>query len=191
MVNKKAIFLCGSGGSGKSTICQKYFSDYVSVDVDIIYEQLLIESNLGLDIKKFNPEQIKVSNSLFEKAKELNNIKFIDVLSSGENIIIDSIGRDLDGILYQRNILEKSGYSTFMIMVYADLDICINRVENRTRSYHKSLTIDSWYKVYSNIVPFKKEFGNRFMLVYNDEPIDWKSKFEIFINNESRKNTII
>lgn len=191
MVNKKAIFLCGSGGSGKSTICQKYFSDYVSVDVDIIYEQLLIESNLGLDIKKFNPEQIKVSDSLFEKAKELNNIKFIDVLSGGENIIIDSIGRDLDGILYQRNILEKSGYSTFMIMVYTDLDICINRVENRTRSYHKSLTIDSWYKVYSNIVPFKKEFGNRFMLVYNDEPIDWKSKFEIFINNESRKNTII
>ncbi len=37
MKNKKAIFICGSGGSGKSTFSKKYFSEYTLIDVDIIY----------------------------------------------------------------------------------------------------------------------------------------------------------
>lgn len=191
MINKKAIFICGSGGSGKSTICDTYFSEYIRIDVDLIYEQLLLQSGLGLDIKKFNQEQRMVSESLFEKAKNLNNVKFNEVVLSGKNIIIDGIGRELDGILYQRSLLERAGYNTFMIMVYADLSICIDRVKNRKRSYHTSLTIDSWYKSYSNIVSFKKEFGNRFMLIHNDEQNDWKSKFKIFINKESKNKAII
>lgn len=191
MINKKAIFICGSGGSGKSTICDTYFSEYIRIDVDLIYEQLLLQSGLGLDIKKFNQEQRMVSESLFEKAKNLNNVKFNEVVLSGKNIIIDGIGRELDGILYQRSLLERAGYNTFMIMVYADLSICIDRVKNRKRSYHTSLTIDSWYKSYSNIVSFKKEFGNRFMLIHNDEQNDWKSKFQIFINKESKNKAII
>lgn len=191
MINKRAIFLCGSGGSGKSTIYQNYFSDYVVVDVDILYEKLLNEYGLGLDIKNFNFEQIELSNSLFEKAKQLNNEKFNEYVSENKNIVVDGVGRDVEVILNQRNLLEKCGYTTYMIMVYADIDVCIERVENRNRSYSKRIVIDSWHESYRNISEYKEQFKDRFLLVHNDEINDWKSKFQIFINKQSKNKAII
>ena len=191
MINKRAIVLCGSGGSGKSTIYQNYFSDYVVVDVDILYEELLNEYGLGLDIKNFNFEQIELSNSLFEKAKQLNNEKFNEYVSENKNIVVDGVGRDVEVILNQRNLLEKCGYTTYMIMVYADIDVCIERVENRNRSYSKRLVIDSWHESYRNISEYKEQFKDRFLLVHNDEINDWKCKFQIFINKQSKNKAII
>ena len=69
MKDKKAIFICGSGGSGKSTFSSTYFPNYTIIDVDIIYESLLIENGLGLQIKNFNEEERKLATELFEKSK--------------------------------------------------------------------------------------------------------------------------
>ena len=192
MKNKKAIFICGSGGSGKSTFSNKYFSEYTVIDVDIIYEELLIESGLGLKIKDFNDSDTLYASNLFEKSKSLNDAKFNKCVSNGENIIIDSIGRDASIIMYQRNFLEKNGYTTYMIMMYAELEECVKRVENRERVYSQNITIDSWYLSYSNLVTYKKEFKDRFMLVCNDSiDTDWKSKFQIFIKEDKHKKTIV
>ena len=106
MKNKKAIFVCGSGGSGKSTFCSEYLKNYTIVDVDIIYEELLLKNGLGLTIKDFNEETLKKAYSLFEEAKILNNLKFKNAINNNENIVIDGIGRDASIILNQRNILE-------------------------------------------------------------------------------------
>jgi predicted kinase len=190
MKNKKAVFICGSGGSGKSTFANKYFFDYSIIDIDIIYEQLLIKNNLGLKIKNFNEVDTKIAADLFEKSKSLNDKKFYKSIENGDNIVIDSIGRDASIILYQRNILEKCGYSTYMIMLYADLEECIHRVENRNRVYSKNITVDSWYLAYSNISFYKKEFSERFILIYNDI-VDWKTKFEIFMNKDINKKLIV
>lgn len=192
MKNKKAIFICGSGGSGKSTFSNKYFSEYNVIDVDIIYEELLIENGLGLKIKDFNDSDTLYASNLFEKSKSLNDAKFNKCVSNGENIIIDSIGRDVSIIMYQRNFLEKNGYTTYMIMMYAELEECVKRVENRERVYSPNITIDSWHLSYSNLVTYKKEFKDRFMLVCNDSiDTDWKSKFQIFINEDKHKKTIV
>ena len=192
MKTKKAIFICGSGGSGKSTFANKYFSDYSIIDIDIIYEQLLIENNLGLKIKNFNQIDKTHALELFEKSKVLNDYKFNECIKNNENIVIDSIGRDSSIIMHQRNFLEKNGYTTYMIMMYAELEDCIDRVESRERTYLKNITIDSWYLSYSNLVTYKQEFKNKFILVFNDDiNIDWKSKFEIFINKDKDKKTII
>jgi hypothetical protein len=79
-----------------------------------------------------------------------------------------------------------------MIMVYADLEECINRVEKRERVYNKDITIESWYMAYSNLVTYKKEFKDRFILVFNDNiDMDWKSKFQIFIDKDIDKKTIV
>ena len=109
------------------------------------------------------------------------NLKFKNAINNNENIVIDGIGRDASIILNQRNILEKNGYTTYMVMMYAELEECINRVENRNRVYSKNITIDSWHLAYSNISIYKNEFKEQFMLIYNAD-IDWKSKFQIFIN---------
>jgi dephospho-CoA kinase len=190
MKDKTAIFVCGSGGSGKSTFCNEYLKNYTIVDVDIIYEKLLIENKLGLRIKDFDKKTLTKSYRLFEEAKVLNDIKLKKAIDNKENIVIDGIGRDTSIILYQRNILEKNGYDTFMIMMYAELEECINRVENRNRVYSKNITIDSWYLSYGNISEFKKEFNDRFVLIYNED-INRKEKIDIFINEYNNKKDII
>ena len=121
MKNKIAVFICGSGGSGKSTISSQYFPNFTIIDVDIIYEELLIKNGLDLKIIDFTLENRLLANKLFESAKELNNQKLNEEIKKGSSLVIDTIGRDPNVILEQRNILTKMGYSTFMLMVYSEL----------------------------------------------------------------------
>jgi hypothetical protein len=158
--------------------------------LDIIYEQQLIDNNLGLKIKDFSKEQNELSLILFEKSKKINDEKFSKTVEIGENILIDSIGRDSEVILYQKSFLEKMGYETYMVMVYAELETCIDRVEGRDRVYNKNITIDSWYLSYSNISTYKQEFNTQFMLIYNDDT-DWKKKLKVFIYKKRDKKNII
>jgi len=190
MTNKTAIFICGSGGSGKSTMAKTQFPEYVIIDIDLIYERLLIENNLGLRIKDFSDGNNSLANTLFEKSKILNDEKFKKSVELGYDIIIDSIGRDSEVIMSQRSYLEKMGYTTYMIMTYAELDTCVSRVEARDRVYKPNITVDSWYQSYSNISTFKKEFGERFMLIYTDNA-DWKSKLDVFIYKNNNKRGLI
>jgi hypothetical protein len=53
-------------------------------------------------------------------------------------------------------------------MLYVDLDTCVNRIENRERVYNQSITEDSWYLAYNNIGTYKKEFGDKFGFIYNN-----------------------
>ncbi len=190
MKTKKAYFICGSGGSGKSTLAKTYFPNYTIIDIDLIYEQELIKCGLNLKIKDFSPENSKKALELFEKSKGINDQKFNSSVENEDNIVIDSIGRDPEIIFYQRSFLEKRGYQTFMIMVYADLETCLDRIEVRERTYPHNITIDSWYLSYSNMVGYKKEFGDRFMLFYNDGQ-DSKDKLEVFIYKKTDKKNII
>jgi predicted kinase len=190
MKHKKGVFICGSGGSGKSTIAKTHLPEFTIIDVDLIYEKLLITHNLGLNIKNFSKEENELAITLFEKSKGLNDQKFDKSVELGENIVIDSIGRDFEVILHQRNFLEKMGYETYMIMVYAELQTCIDRVEGRNRVYNKNITIDSWYLSYGNISEFKKEFNDRFLLIYNED-INRKEKIDVFINEYNNKKDII
>jgi predicted kinase len=190
MKNKKAIFVCGSGGSGKTTFVENNLSDYTNINVDLIYEKLLIDSGLGLKIINFNDEQYKNAYKLFDSAKILNDTKLLAAISNGDNIVIDGIGRNSDIILSQKNLLEKSGYSTYMVIIYSDLEKCIMRVNSRNRVYNEQLTIDSWHKSYSNIPAFKKEFGKSFLFIYNDNN-EWIVKLKEFKNENKTPKTII
>jgi len=190
MKNKIAVFVCGSGGSGKSTISSQYFPNFTIIDVDIIYEELLIKNGLNLKIIDYTLENRLLADNLFESAKELNNQKFNEEIKKGSGLVIDTIGRDPNVILEQRNILTKMGYSTFMLMVYSELETCIDRVRNRDRVYGDNITIDSWYQSYSKIDIYKKEFKEKFILIYN-EIGDLKERLEVFIYKYIDKKTII
>lgn len=185
MKNKIAVFICGSGGSGKSTFVKTHFTEYVHIDLDIIYEELLLLNKLGLKIKDFNESQSQLALELFETAKVLNNEKLKNTIIAGSNLVIDGIGRDSNIILNQRKYLENSGYDTFMIILYADLDTCVNRVENRERVYNQKITEDSWYLSYNNIGTYKKEFGTKFKFIYNDI-IDTNVVLNDFLNYQKK-----
>jgi predicted kinase len=176
MENKLAVFVCGSGGSGKTTFVNQHFSSFKQVNVDIPYEELLNSSGLGLKINEFNTEQLNKAAEFFERAKDISYSTLIESIELGDDIVIDSIGRYSDYVFQQRKQLELNGYNTIMFMLYAPLELCVERVNNRNRVYDESITIDSWYLSYGNIVNFKREFSDDFHLVYNGENVDWTQK---------------
>jgi predicted kinase len=182
MKNNIAIFICGSGGSGKSTFVKNNLKEYAHIDVDIIYEELLVSNGLGLNIKNFSEAENELASKLFEKSKELNNLKLKANVQSGNNLVIDGIGRYSDVILSQKLYLENYGYQTYMIMLYVDLNICIDRIENRERVYNQNLTKDSWYLSYNNIGTYKKEFGDKFAFIYNNNSF----KLDNFLNSSNK-----
>lgn len=190
MRNKKAIFVCGSGGSGKTTFSNENFPEYTKINVDLIYEDLLIKSGLGLKILFFNEEEMTKAYKLFEEAKELNNSLFFEVSKTGGNMVIDGIGRDPDILLGQREYLGKLGYDTYLIMLYADLDLCIKRVELRERIYKTNITVDSWYLAYGNIPVYKKEFNDNFLLICTDKECQSQKLDEIKCSSGSKKRML-
>lgn len=181
MGSKLAIFVCGSGGSGKTTFVNQHFGLFKQVNVDIPYEELLNNSGLGLKINEFNPTDLTKSAEFFERAKDISYSTLIESIEMGEDIVIDSIGRYSDYVLQQRKQLELNGYRTIMFMLYAPLESCIERVKNRNRVYNESITIDSWYLSYSNIVNYKKEFSDDFYLIFTGENVNWGEKIPNFI----------
>lgn len=190
MKNKKAIFVCGSGGSGKTTFVNKNFPEYAKINVDLIYEDLLIKNGLGLKILLFSDDEMKKAYELFEDAKRMNNSLFLEVAKSGNNMVIDGIGRDPEILLDQREYLSRLGYDTYLIMLYADLDLCIKRVEQRERIYKKNITVDSWYLSYSNIPLYKKEFNDNFLLICTDKEHQLRKLDEIKCSNRNKKRIL-
>ncbi len=192
MRRKKAFFVCGSGGSGKTTFVKERLSDYHNVNVDSVYEELLIKNGLGLKIKDFNEEQKKVAAGLFEDAKQITTEILFTGVKEEKNIVIDTIGRDSNLILNQRIFLENNGYTTFMIMLYSSLETCIERVEQRERVYGQNLTVDSWYLSYGNITTYKREFNDRFVLIFTENNDTLNNKIDDFIMgitpNKNEKN---
>jgi predicted kinase len=184
MGNKLAVFVCGSGGSGKTTFVNQHFGSFKQVNVDIPYEELLNNSGLGLKINEFDTEQLNKAAEFFEQAKDISYSTLINSIELGEDIVIDSIGRYSDYVFQQRRQLELSGYHTIMFMLYAPLELCIERVNNRNRVYDESITIDSWYLSYGNIVNFKREFSDDFHLVFNGENVDWDQKIPNLIEKK-------
>ena len=184
MGNKLAVFVCGSGGSGKTTFVNHHFGSFKQVNVDIPYEELLNNSGLGLRINEFNPNDLSKSAEFFERAKDISYSTLIESIEMGEDIVIDSIGRNSDYVFQQRKQLKLNGYDTVMFMLYAPLELCIERVKGRNRVYDESITIDSWYLSYNNIVNFKKEFSDDFYLVFSGENVDWNQKISNLIEKK-------
>ena len=181
MKNKVAVFVCGSGGSGKTTFVNDFFMEFEKVNVDIPYEKLLKDSGLGVKISDFNKTQSLKASEFFERAKDISYDTLLKSIEMGKNIVIDTVGRDIDLIQKQREKLHLNGYKTIMFILYAPLDVCIKRVKGRDRVYDESITIDSWYLSYGNIVNFKREFLDDFHLIYNDEITETREKVPILL----------
>jgi hypothetical protein len=127
-------------------------------------------------------EPMKLHNEALNTFYDWVDNKFI------ENIVIDTVGRDIELIQKQREKLHVNGYKTIMFMLYVPLDVCIKRVKGRDRVYDESITIDSWYLSYGNIVNFKREFLDDFHLIYNDEITNTREKILILLEGLMRNS---
>ena len=165
----KAIFLAGPAGSGKSTITKQLLpSNYIRINVDDTYEELLKASGMGLKQKDFNADQLSQAAKLMGQAQKATREKYAQSLSEKHNLIIDGTGASSKPLLKKKQELEDLGYETLMLMVYVSPLTSLERNQNRDRSLMPSIVLKTWRDVNKNIDLYKQEFGDNFILLNNN-----------------------
>ncbi len=147
----KAIFMAGPAGSGKSYIAKQLIpSNFITINVDDTYEELLKSSGIGMNLTKMSPEQLKKTGELMSQARKATDIKLQNTIKDAKNIIIDSVGSSSKVILKKKQQLEELGYDTFMVMIYVSPITSLERNMSRERSLLPSIVIRSWRDVNKN-----------------------------------------
>jgi len=174
----KAIFMAGPAGSGKSYISSKLVpSNFITINVDDTYEELLKSSGIGMKLAQMSPDELKKAGELMGQARKTTDTKYKDTLKDAKNILIDSVGGSSKTLLKKKQELEDLGYETMMIMTYVSPITSLERNMKRDRSLLPSIVIRSWRDVNKNIDVYKQTFGDNFTLV-NLDPEDAKKDFD-------------
>jgi len=167
----KAIFMAGPAGSGKTTILNQLgLQDFISINIDDVYEELLKKELGKSDFTSMSPEELSIAAKMMGKSRAMTKEKEAQAIQSLENIIIDGTGAASKPLLKKKADLEAMGYDTFMILLYVSPMTSLTRNVQRGRSLPTSAVLKSWEGVVRNIDTYRQEFNNNIVLINNDPP---------------------
>ena len=164
----KAIFLAGGPGSGKSYVAGKSTggTGLKMVNSDPAFEHLLKKAGLSL---KMPPEEFERKEVVRAKAKAITARQQEGFVEGRLGMIIDGTGKEVDKILYQKNMLDELGYDTYMIFVNTSIEVALKRNAERARSLPESDVIKFWKAVQNNIGQFSNIFRGSLIIVDNND----------------------
>ena len=164
----KAIFLAGGPGSGKSYVAGKTTggTGLKMVNSDPAFEHLLKKAGLSL---KMPPEEFERKEVVRAKAKAITARQQEGFVEGRLGMIIDGTGKEVDKILYQKNMLDELGYDTYMIFVNTSIEVALKRNAERARSLPESDVIKFWKAVQNNIGQFSNIFRGSLIIVDNND----------------------
>lgn len=167
----KAIFMAGPAGSGKTTILNQLgLQDFISINIDDVYEKLLKKELGKSDFTSMSPEELSIAAKMMGKSRAMTKEKEAQAIQSLENIIIDGTGAASKPLLNKKADLEAMGYDTFMILIYVSPMTSLTRNAQRGRSLPTSAVLKSWEGVVKNIDVYRQEFNNNITIINNDPP---------------------
>jgi predicted kinase len=175
----KAIFMAGPAGSGKSFISKQIIpSNFVNLNVDDTYEELLKASGLGMNLKDFGPEELSQAAKMMGQAQKITREKYSELTKNLQNLVIDGTGAASRPLLKKKQELEDLGYDTFMVMIYVSPITSLERNKQRDRSLLPSIVLRTWRDVNKNIDLYKQIFGDD-MVIINNNPEDSIENFDM------------
>ena len=157
MTEKKAIIVAGPNGVGKTTFAKEYLKEH---DIPYISADAIAEEISEGDIQKV---ALKAGKRFFS---ELN-----DAIESGRSFIVETT---LSGLSFRRLIqqMKRASYTITIIYIYLETpDICIARVQERTRKggHHVPETdiIRRFHRSIANFWKMYKIEADRWYLICN------------------------
>ncbi len=194
----KAVFTAGGPGSGKSYAASTLFGmpekmpfvsaqGLKSVNSDKYFETFLQMKGLSQDIAKLKPSEYSQAMELRQKSKKVRDAALKNYINGRLGLLIDGTGKNYPNIAKQKKRLQEVGYDCFMIFVNTDLDVALERNQQRERKLPIELVKSSWQAVQNNLGKFQSLFGSSNMLVVdNSEYKDFtdvvKSKAREFVS---------
>ena len=169
----KAVFVIGGPGSGKSTISDMLALPslgFVNINSDIALTYLMNKNKLKLDMP---PEEKEKREVVRGRAKEITSHKMSNAIEGRLGIYIDGTGEDFSKIDSLNANLLDIGYETFLVVVYAPLELAKQRNAKRERKVPEDILEKKWYGVQKNL--------NRFLRIFPDHS---------FIRNEGSLDDI-
>ena len=171
----KAIFMAGPAGSGKTTILNQLgLQDFISINIDDVYEKLLKKELGKSDFTSMSPEELSIAAKMMGKSRAMTKEKEAQAIQSLENIIIDGTGAASKPLLNKKADLEAMGYDTFMILIYVSPMTSLTRNAQRGRSLPTSAVLKSWEGVVKNIDVYRQEFNNNNIAIINNDPPEYE-----------------
>tara|TARA_Y100000034_G_C6904883_1_gene419559 strand:+ start:2898 stop:4313 length:1416 start_codon:yes stop_codon:yes gene_type:complete len=166
----KAIFLAGSGGSGKGFVGGRTTSGlgFKVVNQDDLFEFFMRKQ--GLDFRM--PDSEKEQRDLLRaKAKEMTHRSLHRLIQGRLGLILDGTARDASRIKREKKWLESLGYDCAMIMVSVDLETALSRNEKRAeeggRRVPPEVLESAWKQVQLAKPKYEGMFGQNYFEVDN------------------------
>jgi hypothetical protein len=170
---RKAIFLAGGAGSGKSGVVKSLGlqnQGFKVVNSDISLEWLKKNADLPTDMRDLTPEQASQLGKLNWEARKIAKRKQGKFKGNGDGIVIDGTGGSINVMKKKVQEFKDAGYDVQMIFVETSLDIALERNANRKeRSLKDGIVKRNHEAVQGNKEGFKELFGDRFAEVNTDK----------------------
>ena len=168
---RKAIFLAGGPGSGKSYVASRttHGLGFKHINSDVAFEKSMKRHDMAA-----TPENIysKKGQELRHKAKETTEKQQQQYARQGLGMVIDGTGKDPEKIQKQSEHLRKMGYDTHMVFVNTSLDVAKKRNSERERSLPEDEVEKMHRTVQGNIGHFQSHFGREHMHIVDNDDAD-------------------
>jgi hypothetical protein len=162
----KAVFLGGGPGSGKDYVLSNTLDGHglVEINSDKALEYLMDKENLD---KKMPDSEEKQRNEVRKRAKNITELRQRLALHGRNGLIINGTGDDPEKYMKIKEMLEKLGYDTHMVMVNTKDEVSkarnIERGQRGGRTVPEDIRREKWEAVQQARPQFAKMFRDNYV----------------------------
>jgi predicted kinase len=164
---RKAIFMIGGPGSGKSNVgkgLELGREGWKVVNQDIFIESEKAKAGLPESEKGYTKEQKSARAKIGAAGRKAAEAKMEKYRQAGEGMVIDGTGASYNATMKKVNALKNQGYDVFMVHAKTSNEVALERNRARKeRSLPDFIVEKTQESVNNNIEKYKKDLGGNFL----------------------------